>query len=54
MLYEEVKWLLCDGCWCWIVIFYLKMNLDICVKYKVLENEYLCFVEDDNIFDLFL
>ena len=52
-LYEEVKRLSRDGRWRWIVTFHPKMEPDTVAKYKALENEHLCFAENDNILELF-
>ncbi|MDE2155607.1 MAG: CDP-glycerol glycerophosphotransferase family protein [Xanthomonadaceae bacterium] len=52
-LYEEVKRLSRDGRWHWIVTFHPKMNPETVAKFKALQNEYLRFVENDNILELF-
>lgn len=52
-LYEEVKRMSRDGSKRWIVTFHPKMNPDTVARYKALQNEYLMFAENDNIFELF-
>ena len=52
-LYDEVRRLSRDGRWHWIVTFHPKMNPQTVAKFKALQNEYLRFVENDNILELF-
>jgi CDP-glycerol glycerophosphotransferase (TagB/SpsB family) len=52
-LYDEVRRLSRDGRWRWIVTFHPKMNPETVAKFKALQNEYLRFVENDNILELF-
>ncbi|TAM59552.1 MAG: CDP-glycerol glycerophosphotransferase family protein [Rhodanobacter sp.] len=52
-LYDEVRRLSRDGRWHWIVTFHPKMNPETVAKFKALQNEYLRFVENDNILELF-
>ena len=53
LLYDEVKRLSRNGPWHWIVSFHPKMDAEIVSRYKALENQYLRFVENDNILELF-
>lgn len=51
-VFEKVKALSQTGKWRWLVQFHPKMPKDIVEKYKSIQNEYLTFVETDNIMPL--
>jgi len=52
ILFETIKKLSVSGKWRWIIQFHPKMAKDIVQQYKSIENEYLTFVETDNVIPL--
>ena len=53
VLYETIRDLSRTGKWRWMVTFHPKMNRETVELYRNLENEFLTFHDDDNIFQLF-
>ncbi|WP_417763442.1 CDP-glycerol glycerophosphotransferase family protein [Shewanella sp.] len=52
LLIENVRQLRDSGKWRWLVQFHPKMPQEIVAAYKALQNEYLTFVETDNVIPL--
>jgi hypothetical protein len=52
ILFETIKELSVSGKWRWIIQFHPKMAKDVVQKYKSIENQYLTFVETDNVIPL--
>lgn len=52
-LYEQIHRLSRQGPWRWIVTFHPKMDLSIVERYRALENNFLRFATNDNIWELF-
>ena len=48
-LFETVKRLSQTGKWRWLIQFHPKMPSDIVEQYKSIKNEYLTFIETDNV-----
>ena len=51
-LFDTVKRLSATGKWRWLIQFHPKMNKDIVEQYKAIQNDYLTFVETDDVIPL--
>lgn len=52
VLFETIKQLSKNGKWKWLIQFHPKMDQAVVEQYKSIQNEYLTFIETDNIIPL--